>query len=140
MFNKIDKQILKIALPSIISNITVPLLGLIDITIVGHMGDVVYIGAVSVGSMIFNLIYWLFAFLRMGTSGLTSQSLGQRNLSEVTSILLRSFMIAQGLALAIILTQQPLRQLLLFFIAPKADVIPYVNTYFDIVVWALRLF
>ena len=68
MFNKIDKQILKIALPSIISNITVPLLGLIDIAIVGHMGDVVYIGAVSVGSMIFNLIYWLFAFLRMGTS------------------------------------------------------------------------
>lgn len=135
MFNKIDKQILKIALPSIISNITVPLLGLIDIAIVGHMGDVVYIGAVSVGSMIFNLIYWLFAFLRMGTSGLTSQSLGQRNLSEVTSILLRSFMIAQGLALAIILTQRPLRQLLLFFIAPKADVIPYVNTYFDIVVW-----
>ena len=60
MINPQDRQILQLALPSIISNITVPLLGMIDVAIVGHMGSAVYIGAVAVGSMIFNLVYWLF--------------------------------------------------------------------------------
>lgn len=58
----IDRKILKIALPSIVSNITVPLLGLVDTAISGHMGSAVYIGAVAVGSMIFNVIYWILAF------------------------------------------------------------------------------
>lgn len=77
------KQVFRLALPSIISNITIPLLGLIDLTIVGHMGDVVYIGAIAIGSMIFNVMYWLFGFLRMGTSGLTSQALGKRDFTEI---------------------------------------------------------
>ena len=63
-----DRQILRIAGPSIVSNITVPLLGLVDVAIVGHLGDAAYIGAIAVGSMAFNLIYWIFGFLRMGTS------------------------------------------------------------------------
>lgn len=135
MLSKTDRQILQITLPSIVSNITIPLLGLIDIAIVGHMGDIVYIGAVSVGAMIFNLIYWLFAFLRMGTSGLTSQALGQRNLTVVTSTLLRSSSIALGLALLILVFQQPLLTMMLHLIAPKEDVVPFVRSYFDIVVW-----
>ncbi|MBR2883074.1 MAG: MATE family efflux transporter, partial [Prevotella sp.] len=84
-----DRQILNIALPSIVSNITVPLLGLVDMVIVGHMGGAHYIGAIAVGSMIFNMIYWVFAFLRMGTSGMTSQSLGRRDLAEVVRLLVR---------------------------------------------------
>ena len=62
------------AIPSIVSNITVPLLGLVDMAIVGHLGSAAYIGAIAVGGMLFNLIYWLFGFLRMGTSGITSQA------------------------------------------------------------------
>ena len=62
----IDRQILQIALPSIVSNITVPLLGLIDVAIVGHLGSPAYIGAIAVGGMLFNIIYWIFGFLRMG--------------------------------------------------------------------------
>ena len=85
--NQRDRQILQIALPSIVSNITVPLLGMIDVAIVGHMGSPVYIGAVAVGSMIFNLVYWLFGFLRMGSSGLTAQALGRRDFTEVTRLL-----------------------------------------------------
>ena len=69
--NARDKQILQIAVPSIVSNVTVPLLGMIDVAIVGHMGDAAYIGAVAVGSMIFNLVYWLFAFIRFMTGGWT---------------------------------------------------------------------
>ena len=59
--NPIDRQILQIALPSIVSNITVPLLGLIDVAIVGHLGSPAYIGATAVGGMLFNIIYWIFA-------------------------------------------------------------------------------
>lgn len=87
---QIDRRILRIAGPSIVSNITVPLLGLIDVAIVGHLGDAAYIGAIAVGSMMFNLIYWIFGFLRMGTSGMTSQALGRRDLTATAQLLLRS--------------------------------------------------
>ena len=73
--HSIHHEILRLALPSIISNITVPLLGLVDLTIVGHLGSEVYIGAIAVGTMIFNVLYWLLGFLRMGNSGMTSQAL-----------------------------------------------------------------
>ena len=85
-----NKKILQIAIPSIVSNITVPLLGLIDVTIVGHLGSAAYIGAIAVGGMLFNIIYWIFGFLRMGTSGMTSQAYGRHDLNEVTRLLLRS--------------------------------------------------
>ena len=130
-----DRQILKIALPSIVSNITVPLLGMIDVAIVGHMGSPVYIGAVAVGSMIFNLVYWLFGFLRMGSSGLTSQALGRRDLAEVTRLLARSVTLALGIALLLIVLQVPLKWLMLWLIGPTQDVVPFVETYFHIVIW-----
>ena len=130
-----DHQILQIALPSIVSNITVPLLGMIDVAIVGHMGSAVYIGAVAVGSMIFNLVYWLFGFLRMGSSGLTAQALGRRDLTEVTRILVRSVTIAFGIALLMIVFQEPLRWLMFWLIGPTPDVAPFDTTYFYIVIW-----
>lgn len=130
-----DRQILQIALPSIVSNITVPLLGMIDVAIVGHMGSPVYIGAVAVGSMIFNLVYWLFGFLRMGTSGLTAQALGRRDLTEVTRIMVRSVTLALGIALLFIVLQVPLKWLMFWLIGPTADVAPYATTYFYIVIW-----
>ena len=133
--NQRDHQILQIALPSIVSNITVPLLGMIDVAIVGHMGSAVYIGAVAVGSMIFNLVYWLFGFLRMGASGLTSQALGRRNLTEVTRLLIRSTTIAMGIALSLIICQEPLRRLMFWLIGPTPDVAPVAMTYFYIVIW-----
>ncbi len=97
------KQVFKLALPSIISNITVPLLGIIDLTIVGHMGDVIYIGAIAIGAMIFNVLYWLFGFLRMGTSGMTSQALGRRDLTEAMRLLVRSLTISTAIAVIFIL-------------------------------------
>ena len=133
--NQRDRQILQIALPSIVSNITVPLLGMIDVAIVGHMGSPVYIGAVAVGSMIFNLVYWLFGFLRMGASGLTAQALGRRDLTEVTRLLVRSVSVALGVALLLIVLQIPLKWLMFWMIGPTSDVAPFASTYFDIVIW-----
>ena len=70
MMDQLNRQILKLALPSIVSNITVPLLGLVDQAIVGHLGAAAYIGAVAVGTMLFNVVDWIFGFLRMSPSAL----------------------------------------------------------------------
>lgn len=130
-----DKQILSIALPSIVSNITVPLLGLVDVAIMGHVGNAVYIGAIAVGSMIFNLVYWIFGFLRMGTSGMTSQALGRRDLPEVTLLLARSLAVAFGVALVLLLLRGPLLTVMLALIKPTPDVAPLAARYFHICVW-----
>lgn len=135
MMNERDRQILQIALPAIVSNITVPLLGMIDVAIVGHMGSAAYMGAVAVGSMSFNLIYWLFGFLRMGASGMTAQALGRRDLTEVSLMLVRSLTAALAIALLIVGLQYPLCWLMYQLIGPTPDVAPYAVTYFRIVVW-----
>ena len=133
--NHRDQQILHIALPAIITNITVPLLGLVDTAIVGHMGDARYIGAIAVGSMIFNLVYWVFGFLRMGTSGLTAQARGRRDMDEIRSLLVRSLTVAFVIALLILLLQWPLCEMMLWLIGPTVDVRPLAVTYYKIVVW-----
>lgn len=130
-----DIQILGIALPSIVSNITVPLLGMIDVAVVGHIGNAVYIGAIAVGSMMFSLIYWIFGFLRMGTSGMTSQALGRRDLTEVTRLLARSLLVALALAAVLVVGQRPLLRLMLLLIHPTADVAPLASAYFHICIW-----
>lgn len=117
-----DKQILQIALPSIVSNITVPLLGLIDVAIVGHLGSPAYIGAIAVGGMLFNIIYWIFGFLRMGTSGMTSQAYGKRDLPEVVRLLVRSVGIGLAVASCLIALQVLIRQGAFLLIHPTDEV------------------
>ena len=133
--NIINKRILQIAVPSIISNITVPLLGLIDVTIVGHLGAAAYIGAIAVGGMLFNIIYWIFGFLRMGTSGMTSQAYGKHDLDEVARLLLRS--VGVGLLIAIILVtlQYPIRKLAFTFLQTTEEVERLATLYFRICIW-----
>ena len=81
------KQILRLALPNIITNITVPLLGMVDLAIVGHIGDTRYIGAIAIATMIFSMIYWLFGFLRMGISGFTAQAYGVDDIDTIQAII-----------------------------------------------------
>ena len=130
-----SQRILHIAIPSIISNITVPLLGLIDVTIVGHLGSASYIGAIAVGGMLFNMIYWIFGFLRMGTSGLTAQAYGAHDLKEVTRILLRSTGISMMLALALLILQYPIRLIAFELIDTSAEVQQLATLYFHICIW-----
>jgi len=77
--HSVNKTILKIAIPAIATNISIPLLSLVDMMIVGHMSNVAYIGAIAVGGALYNLIYWNFGFLRMGNSGLTAQAYGAKD-------------------------------------------------------------
>lgn len=130
-----NKKILQLALPSIVSNITVPLLGLVDVAIVGHLGAASYIGAIAVGGMLFNIIYWLFGFLRMGTSGMTSQALGRRDLREVTRVLFRSVGVGILISLALLLLQYPIREIAFSLLDTTDEVERLATLYFNICVW-----
>ena len=130
-----NRRILQIAIPSIISNITVPLLGLIDVTIVGHLGSPAYIGAIAVGGMLFNIIYWIFGFLRMGTSGMTSQAYGQHDLNEITRLLLRSVGVGLFIAVCLLVLQYPILKLAFTFIQTTPEVEQLATTYFYICIW-----
>lgn len=133
--NKGNREILHIALPSIISNITVPLLGLIDVAIVGHLGATSYIGAIAIGSMMFNIIYWLFGFLRMGTSGMTSQAYGANDAKECARLLTRSCGVGLIAATALIFLQYPIRLLAFAFIDTSPEIEVLASRYFHICIW-----
>lgn len=135
MMNTHNREILQIAIPSIVSNITVPLLGLVDTTIVGHLGSASYIGAIAVGGMLFNIIYWIFGFLRMGTSGMTSQAYGQKDEAETMRILARSTGIGMFIALALIILQYPIERLAFTFIKATPEVEGLASLYFRICIW-----
>lgn len=130
-----NEKILRLALPSIVSNITVPLLGLIDVAIVGHLGAASYIGAIAVGGMLFNIIYWLFSFLRMGTSGMTAQALGRRDLQEATRVLFRAVGIGIAVSLALLLFQYPIRTIAFSLLDMTGEVKSQASLYFNICIW-----
>ena len=129
------RRIINLALPSIVSNITVPLLGLVDTAITGHMGEARYIGAIAVGSMLFNIMYWLFAFLRMGTGGMTAQAYGRKDFDEADLTGLRAICISLLIGLAIIVLQYPLLHLAMWFIAPDENITQLVYSYCYICIW-----
>ena len=104
---KLHREILRLAVPSILANITIPLVGMVDIAIAGHLssgsGSAALIGGISVGTMLFDLLYWNFAFLRAGTGGLTAQAYGEGVLAG--PILLRALRIALLSGIALIAVQ-----------------------------------
>lgn len=132
---KIDRDILALALPAIVNNITVPLLGLCDTAVAGHLGDAACIGAVAVGAMMMNVIYWLCGFLRAGTSGLTAQAYGAGDAASMLAVLRRAIYIGLYISLAVILLRLPLLQLFLHVIDPADEVRRMASLYFNIGVW-----
>jgi MATE family multidrug resistance protein len=130
-----NREILRLALPSIISNITVPLLGLVDVAIVGHLGSAAYIGAIAVGGVLFNLIYWNFGFLRMGTSGLTSQAFGRGDEREMAQVLARALGVAGISAVAILLLQYPVARVAFPLLNAGGEIGEYAALYFRICIW-----
>lgn len=100
-----NREILRLAIPNILSNISIPLLGMVDTALMGRLESEIYIGAVALGSIIFNIIYWGFGFLRMGTTGLTAQSYGQEDRTECSAILGRGLLFALGGSILILALQ-----------------------------------
>ena len=130
-----NRRILHLAIPSIVSNITVPLLGLVDVTIVGHLGATAYIGAIAVGGLLFNILYWNFGFLRMGTSGLTSQAYGRKDKDAEIRVLVQAVSVGLFSALAMLTLQYPIERLAFRLLDTSAEVEQYAVTYFRICIW-----
>lgn len=130
-----NRKILALAIPSIVANVTTPLLGLVDTAIVGHMGDAAYIGAIAVGGVMFNMLYWLFSFLRGGTSGLAAQACGAADRQESTLVLYRSLAVALSAGLAMVLLQAPVLWLLRRFVDPDPITGALAADYFAILVY-----
>ena len=134
----IDREILRIALPSILAGITVPLVGMVDIAVAGHLdgGAAAFIGGISVGSMLFDLLYWNFYFLRGGTGGLTAQAYGRGDRRECARLLVRSVGLALGIALLVLTIQIPFTKLAFLAIDCTPEVKALALKYFFLRVWA----
>ncbi len=131
-----NKRILKLAIPNIISNLSVPLLSSVDTAVLGHLPSPVYLGAIAIGSMIFNFIYWGFGFLRMGTTGLTAQVYGAKNNSEISSTLFRAVFISTILGISLIILQYPISYLSFYLIDGSTEVESLALKYFNIRIFA----
>ncbi len=131
-----NRKILALAIPNIISNITVPLLGMVDMALVGHLGNDSLIGAMAIGVAIFNFIYWNFAFLRMGTSGLVAQAFGARNFREVGSVFVRSVSVALFVAVLLLLFRHGIGKLAFRMMEGSTETMQAAAEYFYIRLWA----
>ena len=125
-----------IALPITLSNATVPLVGYVDTVVIGQqIGAAHLIGGVALSAVIFNNIYWIFGFLRMGTTGLTAQAAGARDVPEITANLVRAMMIAGVAGLLLVAAQSGLIGIFLWLMGGSRDVNAAVETYFHVRIW-----
>ena len=132
----LHKSILRIAVPSILANITIPLVGLVDMVIAGHISSAWAIGGIAVGTMLFDMLYGCFGFLRVSTAGLTAQAYGAGQRMECGNLLLRSSGIAVAGALLIWLLQSVYLQAVLYVMPCSPEVAEFARAYFNIRVWA----
>lgn len=132
---KTNRDILALALPSIVTNITTPLLGLVDVAITGHMGSAVYLAAIAVGSTVFNLLYWLVSFIRMSASGMTAQAFGRCDHEGQSLILSRELLVSTVIGVCLIALSPLIAAPLIRFVDPSAESSLMAMRYFRIAVW-----
>ncbi|WP_226669832.1 MATE family efflux transporter [Metabacillus litoralis] len=130
-----QKEYLHLAIPLIISGISTPILGAVDTAVVGRIPDPASIGGVAIGALIFNTMYWLLGFLRVSTSGFTSQAQGSNNDKETILSLLRPMIIAIIVGMIFIILQYPILQISLKVIGASESVTSYAATYFKVRIW-----
>ena len=132
----LNSQILRLAIPSILANITIPLVGIVDTAIVGHIANATYIGGIAIGTMLFDLLYWNFGFLRVGTSGMTAQAYGRGDGVECARLLTQSVSIALIGAVVLWLIQWLFVTAVLAIIPCSIEVAAFAREYFFIRIWA----
>ena len=132
----LNREILRLAVPSILANITIPLVGIVDTAIVGHLSDAAAIGGIAIGTMLFDLLYWNFGFLRIGTSGLAAQAYGAGRKDECRKILVQSLSLA-GLATLFVWAIQWLFVTAVLAVVPcSAEAASIAREYFFVRIWA----
>lgn len=129
------RSYLALAIPLIISTLTTPLLGAVDTAVVGQLPDPAYIGAVAIGAIIYNTMYWLFGFLRVSTSGFAAQAHGANDDTQGILALTRPFVIASVVGISMILLQRPIEVLSFTLIHPEPEVRALASDYFNIRIW-----
>jgi MATE family multidrug resistance protein len=129
-------RVWRIAGPMILSNLTVPLLGIVDTAVVGHLDEPYHMGAVSIGAAIFGIVFWGFGFLRMGTTGITAQAFGQNDNNELRATLGRALLIAVIMSLLLLVMQLPIGWLAFQVIQGSELVEQQGRVYFDIRIWS----
>lgn len=130
-----DRRILRLAVPSILANITTPLLALIDTAIAGHLGSERYLAAIAVGGVMFNMLYWFFSFLRAGTSGLSAQACGAGDPSASALVMGRSLLVALTAGALMILFQEGIFKMMVWFLEAKPPVSSLASVYFHLLIW-----
>ncbi len=133
---QLHKRVLLLAIPMVLSNITVPLLGLVDAAVIGHLDHAWYLGGVALGSTLISVSFWLLGFLRMSTTGLTAQALGRENNEQLSRVLLQGLTMACLFALLFLLLQAPLSSLIFSFSDASNEVKFYAEQYFSIRIWS----
>ena len=131
-----NRSILRLAIPNIISNITIPLLGLVDMILMGHLGSASYIGAIALGGTIFSVLYSFFSFLRAGTTGFTAQAFGSDDKTETIYSLYRSVCIGIPIIIFILSMQIPIAKLSSLLLDGSDEVKSLAINYFYIRIWA----
>ena len=129
-------RVWRIAGPMILSNLTVPLLGIVDTAVVGHLDEPYHMGAVSIGAAIFGIVFWGFGFLRMGTTGITAQAFGQNDNNELRATLGRALLIAVIMSLLLLVMQLPIGWLAFQVIQGSELVEHQGRVFFDIRIWS----
>lgn len=134
---KIDHRlVLQLAIPMILSNISTPLLGLVDTVVLGHLDSEHYLGAVALGGLIFSFIFWGFGFLRMGTTGLTAQAFGRTHMEEINAVLIRATALAMMISVLILLLNQAIALVSFWLIQSSLEVENLASRYFNIRIWS----
>ncbi len=131
-----NRGVWNIAAPMILSNVSLPLLGLVDTAVMGHLDSAVYLGAVAIGATIFSFIFTGLNFLRMGTTGIAAQAHGSGDSAEMRTVLAQAVMTAAGLALLLWLLRTPISNLAMMLLKPSTDVQHYAAQYFQIRIWS----
>ena len=131
-----NSKIVNLAIPNILSNLSVPLLGAVDTAIIGRLDELYYLGAIAVGSLVFDFIFWGFGFLRMGTTGLVAQALGASNHQMIRNLWLRVVLFGSLLGLVLIMLQNPIAHWSLVIVSPSNEVAIYATEYIKIRIWA----
>jgi MATE family multidrug resistance protein len=130
------RAILAIAVPIMISNVSTPLLGVVDTAVMGRVPDPAYIGAVALGALVFNFVFWSFGFLRMGTTGLTAQALGAADATEIRASLGRAVLLAILVGAGLVALQWPIGQIAFALLDGPPRVETLARNYYDVRIWA----
>src|SRR6478735_1294803 len=130
------RRVLAIAVPMTLSSATTPLLGVVATAVIGRLGQAHLLGAVAMSSVVFDCMFWLFAFLRMSTVALTAQALGRHDVAEERATLMRALLVAAAAGLALIVLQVPLGAAIYSLMGASADTTSAAEAYFHVRIWS----